>query len=559
METSLLTNILSLVGALGMFLYGMKVMSDGLEKFAGEKMRAVLAAMTKNRVMGVFTGILITALVQSSSATTVMVVSFVNAGLMTLKQSIGVIMGANIGTTVTAWIISVIGFSFNINSFVLPILAVGLFFIFSKNSKKKSFGEFLFGFSLLFMGLHFLQSMAETLQIGEVVKNLLDGVDCSGFLMILLFVLTGAVITCVVQASAATMAITLMLLGMNIPGFGFEQTAALAMGQNIGTTVTAYIAALTANVPARRAALAHMFFNVFGVVVILMMFYPFCNFVSWFTTDVLGAENNVLMKLSMFHTAFNVFNTLLLIGFVDQIEKLVCKLLPYKTEQDEEYRLKFIGSGMFSTSEVSLLAARKEIYYFATRCDKMFSLVKELWKTEDPKKFDELYKRIEKYEGITDNMEIEIGKFLSSLSDGKLTIESKMRIQKMFKMISELESIGDACFNIARVFNHKREKVSDKFTKEHTENIDKMFGLVQTALTHMVNQTSREETSKADIETTIKNENAINKFRSLTRNQNTDALTEGQYSYALGSHYLNIISECEKLGDYIINVVQASE
>ncbi|MBQ3657541.1 MAG: Na/Pi cotransporter family protein [Bacteroidales bacterium] len=554
-----ITNILSLVGALGMFLYGMKVMSDGLEKFAGEKMRAVLAAMTKNRVMGVFTGILITALVQSSSATTVMVVSFVNAGLMTLKQSIGVIMGANIGTTVTAWIISVIGFSFNINSFVLPILAVGLIFIFSKNSKKKSFGEFLFGFALLFMGLHFLQNMAETLQIGEVVKNLLDGVDCSGFLMILLFVLIGALVTCIVQASAATMAITLMLLGMNIPGFGFEQTAALAMGQNIGTTVTAYIAALTANVPARRAALAHMFFNVFGVVVILLIFYPFCNVVSWFTTDVLRAENNVLIKLSMFHTAFNVFNTLLLIGFVDQIEKLVCKLLPYKTEQDEEYRLKYISGGLFSTSEMSLLEARKEIFNFAGRCDKMFSLVKELLDTTDKKTFDELYKRIEKYEGITDNMEIEIGQYLGKVSDGKLTIESKLKLQKMLKIISELESIGDACFNIARTINHKREKVSDDFSAEQKANIIKMFGLVQTALTHMVNQTGREENEKADIAMTMKNEHAINEFRSLTRNQNTVALTDGKYSYALGSHYMNVISECEKLGDYIINVVQASE
>ena len=554
-----ITNILSLVGALGMFLYGMKVMSDGLEKFAGEKMRAVLAAMTKNRVMGVFTGILITALVQSSSATTVMVVSFVNAGLMTLKQSIGVIMGANIGTTVTAWIISVIGFSFNINSFVLPILAVGLIFIFSKNSKQKSFGEFLFGFALLFMGLHFLQNMAETLQIGEVVKNLLDGVDCSGFLMILLFVLIGALVTCIVQASAATMAITLMLLGMNIPGFGFEQTAALAMGQNIGTTVTAYIAALTANVPARRAALAHMFFNVFGVVVILLIFYPFCNVVSWFTTDVLRAENNVLIKLSMFHTAFNVFNTLLLIGFVDQIEKLVCKLLPYKTEQDEEYRLKYISGGLFSTSEMSLLEARKEIFNFAGRCDKMFSLVKELLDTTDKKTFDELYKRIEKYEGITDNMEIEIGQYLGKVSDGKLTIESKLKLQKMLKIISELESIGDACFNIARTINHKREKVSDDFSAEQKANIIKMFGLVQTALTHMVNQTGREENEKADIAMTMKNEHAINEFRSLTRNQNTVALTDGKYSYALGSHYMNVISECEKLGDYIINVVQASE
>ncbi|MBQ5403335.1 MAG: Na/Pi cotransporter family protein [Bacteroidales bacterium] len=554
-----LVNVLSLIGSLGMFLYGMKIMSDGLEKFAGDKLRAVLAAMTKNRVMGIFTGLLITALVQSSSATTVMIVSFVNAGLMTLKQSIGVIMGANIGTTVTAWIISAIGFKINISAFAIPLLAFGLIFIFSSNSKRKSFGEFIFGFSFLFMGLNFLQTAANDLDIGHYVASMLAGIADDSFWIILLFVFIGMVITCLVQASAATMAITLMLFDMHIPGFGFEQAAALAMGQNIGTTVTAYLASMTANLPARRTALAHMFFNVFGVIVVLIMFYPFCNAVSWFTTDVLRAANNDLFKLSAFHTAFNVFNTLLLVGFVDQIEKFVCKLLPNKTGQDDEYRLKYISGGWFSTSEMGLLEAKKEIFNFAERCNKMFAFVKKMLEVSDKKDFKELYNRVEKYEGITDNMEEEIGKYLGKVSEGKLTIESKLKLQKMLKMISELESIGDACFNIARTINHKREKVSEDFTKEQSENILKMFELVQVALDHMVAQTGRDEDEKADIATTIKNENAINEFRSLTRNQNTQALTEGKYGYALGSHYMNVISECEKLGDYILNVVQASD
>ena len=315
-----LINLLSLLGSLALFLYGMKIMSEGLEKFAGERLRSILSSMTRNRVMGVLTGILITALIQSSSATTVMVVSFVNAGLMTLAQSIGVIMGANIGTTVTAWIISAIGFKVNIAAFALPLLAIGIPLIFNSESKKKSIGEFVFGFSFLFMGLSYLQKNAEALQIGDMVASLLAGwAGSGGFLTILLFVLVGAIVTMVVQASAATMAITLMLFDMHIPGFGFEQAAALAMGQNIGTTITAFIASMTANTQARRAALAHMFFNVFGVVAVLCMFYPFCDFITWIVTDVLHMSNNDLFKLSAFHSAFNIFNTLVLIWFVRQI------------------------------------------------------------------------------------------------------------------------------------------------------------------------------------------------------------------------------------------------
>ena len=396
----LIINIFSLVGSLALFLFGMKTMSEGLEKFAGDRLRSILAAMTKNRVMGVLTGILITALIQSSSATTVMVVSFVNAGLMTLGQSIGVIMGANIGTTVTAWIISAVGFKVNIAAFAIPLLAIGMPLIFSGKGNRKSIGEFIFGFSFLFMGLSFLQEAATAMNIGDMVAGMLAHVSQDSFFTILLFVIVGALVTMIVQASAATMAITLMLFGMNIPGFGFEQAAALAMGQNIGTTITAFMASLTANTQARRAALAHMFFNVFGVVAFLIVFYPACNAVSWFVDNVMGGGND-LFKLSAFHTAFNIINTLLLIGFVRQIEMLVCRVLPMK-EQDEDHRLKFISGGLLSTAELSIMEAQKEIQNFAERCQRMFGFVTDLMQTDDEVAFNKTFSRIEKYENITD-------------------------------------------------------------------------------------------------------------------------------------------------------------
>lgn len=382
MNYELIPTLLSLLGSLGLFLFGMKTMSEGLEKFAGDRLRSILAAMTKNRFMGVLTGIIVTALIQSSSATTVMVVSFVNAGLMNLAQAIGVIMGANVGTTVTAWIISAIGFKVNIAALALPLLAFGIPLIFSNKNKRKSVGEFIFGFAFLFMGLSFLQQTANDLDIGSMVATMLAKVADGGFLTIILFVIVGALVTMLVQASAATMAITLMLFDMHIPGFGLEQAAALAMGQNIGTTITALMASMTAGTQARRAALAHMFFNVFGVVVVLLMFYPFCNVVSWFVEDVMMAGSNDLFKLSMFHTAFNIFNTILLIGFVKQIENFVCRVLPLK-EDVEEYGLKYISGGLFSTAELSMLQARKEIVHFAERCQKSFNYVLSMRSNDD--------------------------------------------------------------------------------------------------------------------------------------------------------------------------------
>ena len=560
----LIINIFSLIGSLALFLFGMKTMSEGLEKFAGDRLRSILAAMTKNRVMGVLTGILITALIQSSSATTVMVVSFVNAGLMTLGQSIGVIMGANIGTTVTAWIISAVGFKVNISAFAIPLLAIGMPLLFSNKSSRKSVGEFVFGFSFLFMGLAFLQEAATAMNIGDMVAGMLSHVEQDSFFTILLFVFVGAIVTMIVQASAATMAITLMLFGMNIPGFGFEQAAALAMGQNIGTTITAFMASLTANTQARRAALAHLTFNACGtlIVVVLIIFYPACNAVSWFTDAFLGGGND-LFKLSAFHTAFNIINTLLLIGFVKQIEQLVCRVLPMK-EQEEDYRLKFISGGLLSTAELSIVEAQKEIHNFAERCNKMFGFIGELLQLNDEVAFNKLFSRIEKYEQITDNMEVEIASYLNMVSEGRLSLASKTEIQLMLRQISELESIGDSVYNLARTINRYRMHCKETFTEEQIQHMFVMLQLVNSSLNEMMKRidmivSNIPSSSKSDITKSINIENELNNYRTQLKNQNLNDVNSGRYSYQLGVFYVDFISECEKLGDYVMNVVQATK
>ena len=552
----LIINIFSLVGSLALFLFGMKTMSEGLEKFAGDRLRSILAAMTKNRVMGVLTGILITALIQSSSATTVMVVSFVNAGLMTLAQSIGVIMGANIGTTVTAWIISAVGFKVNIAAFAIPLLAIGMPLIFSGKGNRKSIGEFIFGFSFLFMGLSFLQEAATAMNIGDMVAGMLAHVPQDSFFTIILFVIVGALVTMIVQASAATMAITLMLFDMNIPGFGFEQAAALAMGQNIGTTITAFMASLTANTQARRAALAHMFFNVFGVVVFLIVFYPACDAVSWVVENLMGGGND-LFKLSAFHTAFNIINTLLLIGFVKQIEMFVCRVLPMKA-QDEDYRLRFISGGLLSTAELSIMEAQKEIRSFAERCQRMAGFVPTLLETKDEMEFNKVFARIEKYENITDSMEMEIASYLNKVSEGRLSDASKTQIQKMLRQISELESIGDSVYNLGRTLNRHRMHCQEDFTAEQMQHMMTMLQLVDSALTEMLKRIDQ-PTTKNGVKISLNIEHEINNYRTQLKNQNLHDVNAGLYDYQLGVFYIDFISECEKLGDYVMNVVQAGK
>lgn len=553
-----IVNILSLLGSLGLFLYGMKTMSEGLEKFAGERLRNILAAMTKNRFMGVVTGIAVTALIQSSSATTVMVVSFVNAGLMSLQQAIGVIMGANVGTTVTAWIISAIGFKVNIVALALPLLAVGIPLIFSSISKRKSVGEFIFGFAFLFMGLNYLQTSASELNIGQLVATMLADVAGGGFLTVILFVVVGALVTMLVQASAATMAITLMLFDMQIPGFGLEQAAALAMGQNIGTTITAFIASLTGNTQARRAALAHMFFNVFGVFVVLTMFYPFCNAVSWFVDNVLMAGGNNLFKLSTFHTAFNIFNTLLLIGFVKQIEQFVCKLLPSRDEQ-EEHGLRYISGGLLSTAELSIFQARNEVGVMAERCHKMLGMVYAALTTEKDTEFEKMLKRIEHYEQITDNMENEIANYLRQVSEGRLSSFSKNHITQMLREVDELESIGDSMYHLARTLSRKRKLEESAFTDLQMADIKRMIDLTDKALSQMYFIITEEHHDNIDLTPCYDTENQINDLRYACREENLKAVNSGKYTYRLGTFYNDFIAECEKVGDYVINVVQAEK
>lgn len=553
-------NLLSLLGSLGLFLFGMKTMSEGLEKFAGDRLRSILAAMTKNRFMGVLTGIVVTALIQSSSATTVMVVSFVNAGLMNLAQAIGVIMGANVGTTVTAWIISAVGFKVNIAAMALPLLAFGIPLIFSSKNKRKSVGGFIFGFAFLFMGLSFLQKAATDLDIGSIVATLLAGVADGGFFTIILFVIVGALVTMVVQASAATMAITLMLFDMHIPGFGLEQAAALAMGQNIGTTITAVMASMTAGTQARRAALAHMFFNVFGVVVVLLMFYPFCNAISWLVEDVMMAGNNDLFKLSMFHTAFNIFNTLLLIGFVKQIESFVCRVLPMHEDVQEEKGLKYISGGLFSTAELSILQARKEIVFFAERCQKSFNYVLSMRSSEDEDsndRFQKLFSKVEKYEGITDNMEYEIAHYLQQVSEGRLSDDAKRQVQRMLREVDDLESIGDCCFSLARTLSRKQENCPEPFNPEQFEQILRMEHLVSEALALMTDTLQQPEGEGHDITRSYTIEDEINALRTQVRNDNLQHISSGAYDYKLGAFYIDYINGLEKLGDYILNVVQS--
>ena len=550
-------DLLKLFGSLALFLYGMKIMSEGLQKFAGDRLRRILTAMTTNRVTGVLTGMLITALVQSSSATTVMVVSFVNAGLLTLSQSIGVIMGANIGTTVTAWIISALGFKVDIAAFALPLLAFGIPLLFSQKSNRKSIGEFIFGFSFLFMGLSMLQANAPDLQKNPDMLAFVQNYTDMGFLSILLFVFIGTILTMIVQASAATMAITLIMCANG--WISFELGAALVLGENIGTTITANLAALTGNTQARRAAMAHLMFNVFGVIWVLCVFPFFTGAVSWFVENVMGSTEMsvaVPFKLSAFHSAFNICNVLILIWFVPFIERTVCAIIPQK-EQDEEYRLRYITGGMLSTAELSILQASKEIHLFAERTRRMFGMVRDLLHTEKDDDFNRIFSRVEKYENISDSMELEIANYLNQVSEGRLSSESKLQIRGMLREVTEIESIGDSCYNLARTINRKRQANED-FTEQQYEHIHSMMTLDDEALAQMITVIEHTDHPATDVNKSYNLENEINNFRNQLKNQNIVDVNNKDYSYQMGVYYMDIIAECEKLGDYVMNVVEAS-
>ena len=550
-------DFLKLIGSLGLFLYGMKIMSEGLQKVAGDRLRSILTAMTTNRVTGVLTGVLITALIQSSSATTVMVVSFVNAGLLTLAESISVSMGANIGTTVTAWIISIFGFKVDMAAFALPLLAIALPLIFSGKSNRKSVGEFIFGFSFLFMGLSYLKANAPDLNANPEMLAFVQNYTDMGFFSILLFLFIGTILTMIVQASAATMAITLIMCANG--WISLELGAALVLGENIGTTITANLAALTANTQAKRAALAHFVFNVFGVIWVLIIFHPFMQLVNWVVDTFFQTSNPevaISYKLSAFHSIFNICNVCILIWGVKLIERTVCALIHPK-EEDEEPRLRFITGGMLSTAELSILQARKEIHLFAERTHRMFGMVQDLLHTEKDDDFNKLFSRIEKYENISDNMELEIANYLNQVSEGRLSSESKLQIRAMLREVTEIESIGDSCYNLARTINRKRQTNQD-FTEKQYEHIHFMMKLPNDALAQMIVVVEKPEHQSIDINKSFNIENEINNYRNQLKNQNILDVNNKEYDYQMGVYYMDIIAECEKLGDYIVNVVEAS-
>ena len=550
-------DFLRLIGSLGLFLYGMKIMSEGLQKFAGDSLRRILTAMTTNRVTGVLTGVLITALIQSSSATTVMVVSFVNAGLLTLTQSIGVIMGANIGTTVTAWLISALGFKVDIAAFSLPLLAFGIPLLFSGKSSRKSVGEFIFGFSFLFMGLQALKANAPDLGANPEMLAFVQNYADMGFFSIILFLFIGAILTMIVQASAATMAITLIMCANG--WIDYQLGVALVLGENIGTTITANLAALTGNTQARRAALAHLAFNIFGVIWVLILFYPFTNAVSWFVTNVMRISDPsvaVSFKLAAFHTAFNISNTFVMIWFVGLIEKTVCFLIKGKKDEDEEYRLRYITGGMLSTAERSILQARKEITLFAERTGRMLDMVKALFYEKNEDAFLKTYSRVEKYESISDRMEIEIANYLTCVAEGRLSSEGKEEIRIMLRAVSEIESIADSCNNMARSIK-RRNEFKSIFTDEQNHNVDQMLALTEKALHRMIEILKKSELVRDDVNPSYNIENEINNYRNQLKIHNVEDINNKKYQYQDGVYYMDIIGEAEKLGDYVLNVVQA--
>ena len=567
--------IFKLLGSLALLMFGMKSMSDALQKMAGPQLRHVLGAMTTNRFTGMLTGTLVTASVQSSTATTVMTVSFVNAGLLTLAQAISVIMGANIGTTLTAWIMSA-GMSFDISIVSYVGFFLGIILIYMK--KHRYIGDFLFGLGLLLLGLTTLRLTGNEMDLGHnpTVLSFFESFDPYSFWTTLTFLVLGGLMTFCVQSSAAVMAITMILCSSG--ALPIYQGIALVLGENIGTTVTSNLAALSANTQARRAALAHMFFNVFGVIWILFVFQPFIRMVcSWVGYDVDMAKSAVsadvflanAAKLSFvlaaFHTTFNVINAGILIWFIPQIERFVCWVIkPKKVDEEEDFRLHFITAGFMKTPELSVLEAQKEIQSFSERMQRMFGMVKQLLgesssltgKKQDDQAFNKLYTRIEKYEGISDNMELEIAKYLEQVSDAHLSDETKAKIRAMLREISELESIGDACFNMARTINRKYTQKQDHFTEKQYDHIYQMMSLADNSLTQM-NMLMGGRKESFDVNRTFNIENEINNYRNQLKAQNIVDINNHEYTYAEGTVYMDLINECEKLGDYVVNVVEA--
>jgi len=587
-------DFMMLIGALGLFLFGMKTMSEGLQKAAGNKLRSVLTAMTKNRFAGVLAGLIVTAIVQSSSATTVMLVSFVNAGLLNLVQSISVIMGANIGNTVTAWIIALFGFNFNISAFSIPLIAIATPMIFSTKSTYKSYGEFIIGFALLFLGLDFMKDSVPDLQNNPGILEFLTQFTQSGFSSVFIFFIVGAVLTVIVQSSAATMTITLVMVAKG--WISFELGVAMVLGENLGTTITANLAAIPANIAAKRAAFAHTLFNIIGVIWVLVLFYPMLkltinfseliglgnpdtftqeinsnpNAVHILSADVASldvkeiAYREMLLKyqtstaygLALFHTVFNITNILLMVWFTKSIAKFVSFVLRSKTTDDAEFQLRYISMGLLSTSELSLIQAWNEIKSYSLRAQKMFEIVRKFYHEQNENEAVKLFTRIQKYEGISDRMEVEIASYLTKVSDGRLSPESKHQVQKMLRVVSEIESVCDGSHNIGRTIVRRNEnKVA--YTEEMDNNIQLMMNLVDKAIQQMIDALENDDVSYEELIRSKNTENEINNFRNRLKTQNILDINSKKYKYQISVTYMDIIIECEKMGDYIINILEA--
>ena len=545
-----------LLGSLALLIYGMKTMSDALQKMAGPSLRHILARMTGNRFSGMLTGTMVTCAVQSSSATTVMTVSFVSAGLLTLAQAISIIMGANIGTTLTAWIMS-LGYNVDLTAVVFPAFLVGMVLIYKKRHRVA--GDFLFGIAFLFWSLVMLSSVGRDMDLAHNpdVVNFFASFDTGSYLTIFAFLAAGTVITCVVQSSAAVMAITILLCSTGV--LPIYMGIALVMGENIGTTATANLAALGAGTEARRAALAHLLFNVFGVVWVLAVFYPLVDMVCGlvgYNPSLSGQAERIPVVLALFHTCFNILNTALLIGFIPQMERIVCRLLPEgKAEAKEPSTLHFISGGVIQTPEIAVLQAQKEIVHFAERMHRMFGMVCSLIDEKDKKEFESQFARIERYETIADNMEIEIANFLEQVGNEHLSDETKEKTRVILRQIGELESIGDACYKMARTVNHLRENKED-FTAEQYTRLHDMLRLVNEAVVQMIVVVSgrRKDLSLAD---SLSIENDINELRNILRSDSAMGVDAHLYSYAIGTIYNDIVADCEKIGDYVMNIVEA--
>ena len=588
-------DLLCLLGSVALFLYGMKVMSEGLQKAAGDRLRNILSAMTRNRFTGLLTVILITALIQSSSASTVMVVSFVNAGLMSLGQSMAVIMGANVGTTFTAWVIALFGFKVNISAFVLPVIGLSIPLLFSKSSRNKSIGEFFIGFSFLFMGLDMISTYVPDLQSNPEMFAFLQKYTSLGFGSVLIFTLVGLLVTMVIQSSAATFAITLIMCSKG--WIDFDLSCALVLGSNIGTTITPLMASMGGNIAAKRTAMGHLLFNFLGTVWTLAIFFPFCHFAQWLTEElgqgnpgalsafvnhieatdpdtynhlfdgslpaghpvsaqIAAMQQSVSIGLSVFHTVFNLINLAIMIWLTGLYVKIVERLVPSKPNQEEEFQLKYIQGGMMSASELNISQAEKEIVVYSQRVQRMVGMAQNIVHVKtDSEEFTKQFSRLEKYEEISDRMEIEIADYLNRCSEGRLSNEGKHRIAAMLRIVSEIESIADCCYGIGKVLIRKRES-NAQFNDEIYHNIDSLFIAVEAAMTNQILLLRDiEHAEEKDIISSYNYEREINNMRNQLRTSNIDNINAHHYEYQAGIYYMDVVGSLEKIGDYIINVV----